>query len=425
MVVWCRLSKISNGFKFALVFIEEDQKVIRFTVTNTGQANRLFKLVDKLNLDVWNENRVAGTIDVHFRSVPFSQVAFMFSGIDHVVHVDNVQRLIDRAAIQNSLARQQITGNIIAENNFWQSYHPADEIISFLHNTAKQYANLSAVQQIGTTVEGSPILGIKIHSPIGGSNKPMIVYNSLQHAREWISGATTTYIINQLLTGYGKDKAITELVDQIDWFIIPIVNVDGYRYTWAPDGNRLWRKNRRQITPGCYGVDNNRNWNFVFKPSSISDACLETFAGTTGGSEPENTALSNFLVNNPQTVAYIDFHSYSQLVMWPWAYQAAPTPNAAQLTSLGQKLSQAIASVHGTKYAAGQLEEIIYPAFGSSVDYAFGVANISFPFGIELRDTGDYGFLLPPTEIIPTGQEIFAAVKAMGKFIVDNKISRT
>ena len=36
-----------------------------------------------------------------------------------------------------------------------------------------------------------------------------------------------------------------ELVDQLDWYIVPCVNPDGYAYTWSED--RLWRKTRRDI----------------------------------------------------------------------------------------------------------------------------------------------------------------------------------
>lgn len=69
-----------------------------------------------------------------------------------------------------------------------------------------------------------------------------IVYNGGQHAREWISPMTNAWIANQLVTLYGKDAQITNFVDNIEWTIIPIVNVDGYVYTWTTD--RMWRKNR-------------------------------------------------------------------------------------------------------------------------------------------------------------------------------------
>jgi carboxypeptidase A2 len=99
----------------------------------------------------------------------------------------------------------------------------------------------------------------------------------------------------------------------------------------------------------------------------------------------------------------------------------------------------ALESVYGTKYQYGNIANTIYPASGSSVDWTFGVANVTYSFAVELRDTGAsryyppnqkdssrrayipagrYGFVLPPSEIVPTGEETFAAVKAMARYIL-------
>ena len=58
------------------------------------------------------------------------------------------------------------------------------------------------------------------------------------------------------------------------------------------------------------------------------------------------------------------------------------------------------------------------PAAGGSEDYAKGVAGIKFSYCFELRDTGRYGFILPPNQIVPTGQETFAAVKSMAEDVI-------
>ncbi len=43
--------------------------------------------------------------------------------------------------------------------------------------------------------------------------------------------------------------------------IMPIVNVDGYAYTWSDD--RMWRKTRKPNSKSnCVGTDPNRNWAF-------------------------------------------------------------------------------------------------------------------------------------------------------------------
>ena len=85
-----------------------------------------------------------------------------------------------------------------------------------------------------------------------------ILYEGI-HAREWISPATVTYIIRDLVTNQRHDN----MLDQYDFFILPVVNPDGYEYTHTTD--RLWRKNRagNPLTLGlCRGVDLNRNFGY-------------------------------------------------------------------------------------------------------------------------------------------------------------------
>ena len=72
---------------------------------------------------------------------------------------------------------------------------------------------------------------------------------------------------------------------------------------------------------------------------------------------------------------------------------------------------EAITAVHGTDFAYGSICTTIYPASGGSVDYVEDVTKADYSVTAELRDRGDYGFLLPADQIIPTGEETFAGVK--------------
>lgn len=101
------------------------------------------------------------------------------------------------------------------------------------------------------------------------------------HAREWISPATNIFIVQAFLSNYSKDATITHLVDQFDYYILPVFNVDGYAYTWTNGRlfcnsrnvcmcssfsfvvDRLWRKTRSPTSnPSCFGADPNRNWDY-------------------------------------------------------------------------------------------------------------------------------------------------------------------
>lgn len=50
--------------------------------------------------------------------------------------------------------------------------------------------------------------------------------------REWISPAVVVYIAEQLIEGYNNgDARIKPLVENFDFYIVPVVNPDGYEYT--------------------------------------------------------------------------------------------------------------------------------------------------------------------------------------------------
>lgn len=121
------------------------------------------------------------------------------------------------------------------------------------------------------------------------------------HAREWIASATCTYIINELLRSTNNE--VRDLADNVDWYIIPLTNPDGYEYTRTE--NRNWRKTRSYQSPLCTGVDPNRNWGYNWMvpdeygvTGSSTSPCSDVFAGTHPFSEPETAAVNQFLTSH-------------------------------------------------------------------------------------------------------------------------------
>ena len=86
-------------------------------------------------------------------------------------------------------------------------------------------------------------------------------------------------------------------------------------------------------------------------------------------------------------------------------------PNNDELQSLAEGASKAIEQVNGTEFVYGPICTTIYQASGSSVDYVNDVVKADYTFTSELRDQGDYGFVLPPEQIVPSGEEAFAGVR--------------
>ena len=137
---------------------------------------------------------------------------------------------------------------------------------------------------------------------------------------------TGMFLADRLVESADTDPRVHALLSRAEIFVIPVVNPDGYFFTWSDSANRLWRKNRRNNGDGTFGVDNNRNWGYEWGGAGAStQTSSETYRGTGPFSEPETAAMRDFFNARPNIVSNIDFHSYSQLVLSPWAYTVAPS----------------------------------------------------------------------------------------------------
>jgi hypothetical protein len=110
----------------------------------------------------------------------------------------------------------------------------------------------------------------------------------------------------------------------MDVWLVPCINPDGRTYVLTVDD--LWRKNRRD-NPGtaCDGVDLNRNadvvWGVAQGQTSCSP-CSDVYCGPSAFSEPETRNVKHVL-DTERIVSFVDVHSYSELVLYPWGH--APT----------------------------------------------------------------------------------------------------
>jgi murein tripeptide amidase MpaA len=134
------------------------------------------------------------------------------------------------------------------------------------------------------------------------------ISNLYLNRREWISPAAVTYVIDSIVTNWDSES---QDIRSIDWYILPVMNPDGYEFTFR--GDRLWRKNRRRHTL-CSGVDLNRNYGHRWGgQGSSKQPCSETFAGSRAFSEPETNAVQRFLKESAANFkASLSFHSYGQ-----------------------------------------------------------------------------------------------------------------
>ncbi|XP_024598393.1 carboxypeptidase A6, partial [Neophocaena asiaeorientalis asiaeorientalis] len=139
--------------------------------------------------------------------------------------------------------------------------------------------------------------------------------------------------------------------------------------------------------------------------------CDDTYCGPFPESEPEVKAVANFLRKHKKHIrAYLSFHAYAQMLLYPYSYKYATIPNFSCVESAAYKAVKALQSVYGIQYRYGPASSTLYVSSGSSMDWAYK-NGIPYTFAFELRDTGHFGFLLPEMLIKPTCTETMLAVK--------------
>ncbi len=375
-------------------------QVLRLTLTHPKQ----FAQIEQLVRDVWSCQMHSRTVDVCVS--PEEREALRKAGFEGQVLIEDVGALI----------RQQ-QADYTPQSGLFDRYLTLDEVYAAMRALADQNPRLVQMFEIGRSVENRPIYGLRITKDPRLArvyrNRPQVVLNACQHAREWITVSVALYIAYRLVAEYGVDTRVTELLNRLEVYIIPVVNPDGYDYTWTTD--RLWRKNRRYLGQNSwgqpiYGVDLNRNWAYQWGgQGSSGQRSSQSYRGPAPFSEPETYFLSRWLLSLPTLRAHIDIHSYSQMILWPWGYTDALPPHNQVFQRVGLAMQARIQSVHGQFYVAGPIYTTIYPASGNMVDWVFG-ARGALSFAYELRDTGRYGFLLPPDQIIPNSEEVFPAI---------------
>lgn len=316
---------------------------------------------------------------------------------------DDVQGMVDRQRAPLAVAGAD------PFDDFFLSYHPYDGvggIVWYMNELVTRYPTLVSMVNVGTTVEGRTIWGVRITSH-AVATKPAAVYFGCEHAREWVACTVPAYLANHLVENYGVDPDITDLVDNVEFFLIPVFNVDGYIYSWTTD--RFWRKNRRNNGGGVFGVDINRNWSEGWGgPGSSSSPSSEIYRGTEPFSEPETRALRDFFIAHPNVRVQLDVHSFSQLILWPYGYTPILSPDHATYQDIGSAMKSLIYGVHGLHYNIGPIYTAIYPVSGDSLDWTYAQRGI-LSYSYEARDTGFYGFTLPQEQIIPNNEELLPA----------------
>lgn len=267
-----------------------NHKLYKVTVDNAEQLQRVR---NHDLLDIWHET--GREISVRVAPIATQSVLSFFATfhIKHDLLIDNVQAWIDEERLRNEIAprdgqreryndvtrfrtfeevtlitscptsppvQHHLLSNLPHQLTSTSSHFC--QITKYLKEQAEKYPNSTQLVSIGQTVEGRPIHLLKVSAAqfqpsrlsalicsqlkFTAEKRPIIWIDAGIHAREHISPATALYTLSRLLQAQqpGNDTDARELLETYHFYVVPVLNPDGYVHTWTKD--RLWRKNRAQ-----------------------------------------------------------------------------------------------------------------------------------------------------------------------------------
>jgi hypothetical protein len=278
-------------------------------------------------------------------------------------------------------------------------YHTLAEMEQILQDIADTYPDITTLYSIGKSYEDRDIWCLEItDNPGVDEGEAGIFFMGLHHAREWPTVEICLHIADELTSNYGSDPDITEVVNNRRLWLVTCVNPDGYH--WDHDLGHDWRKNRHYFPEfHTYGVDLNRNyagssngdawgaWGSVGIGSISNNPDSEVYCGPGPFSELETQAVRDVFLEN-DICSCITWHTYGELVMWPWGYSYAHAPDDTYMSDVGEEIASRITRQTGYGTYTPTQSSGLYPTTGDTTDWAYGfglfmLGRITFAYTIE------------------------------------------
>lgn len=320
------------------------------------------------------------------------------NGLIEVITDDSGLAKLNQYRISYSIIKSRRSGIDSIEKIDSRFLNP-QTVESKLKQLSQQFPQFTRLEQIGSSNQGRPIWAMLLSSTPQKNdpayfNKPTLIVDGMHHAREIMTSEIVMDVADVVL---GMKRMVTpwnQIMDSWNIWIVPMLNVDGNNIVWTQ--NNWWRKNGRANNNKVFGVDINRNYPFRWNTcnGSSGSATSDTYRGDKPGSEPETQALARLgYMTNP--TASLSYHSYSEIVLYPYGCQGSFTSQAALYQKVGNELAKMIPNDSGNgTYTAGTPWQLLYSVDGDSMSFMhseFGAlsftleVNQSFQPPYELR----------------------------------------
>ncbi len=290
------------------------------------------------------------------------------------------------------------------------NYHDYSEMVAVLQQTAANYPTTMSLFSIGLSYEGRTLWAAKISDNVAvDKDEPEVLLDFHQHAREHLTVEQGLYILNMLTSDYGVDPRVTNIVNSREIWLLFDLNPDGGEYDIATGSYASWRKNRQPNAGSSYvGTDLNRNWSYNWGccGGSSGTPSSDTYRGAAPFSAPETAAVRDFVnsrvINGVQQIkANIDFHTYDELILWPYGYTYTDVPADMTQDDHDVFVAMGTAMAGSNGYTPEQTSDL-YITDGDINAWLYGVHKI-FTYCFEMYPaTSAQGGFYPPDEVIPT-----------------------
>jgi len=280
-----------------------------------------------------------------------------------------------------------------------KAYRTFAQAQAALSAIADAHPEIASLVTLGATTQGRPITALRFNTSAQGaapSPKPGAVFLGTHHAREHLS-TEVPLLIAQWLGDNLSSPAVKKLLDGRDVYIVPLVNPDGAEYDIASGDYKWFRKNMRANPDGSCGVDLNRNYDSHWGEAGDSgDPGDDTYRGPAAFSEPESQAIRKFFLDRPNIRTAISYHTFAELILYPYSWGDAAIPDAAALGAF-QAMGARMAGFTG--YASEQ-SSALYASSGDACDWAWDARKVfCFTFEMEPKSAGEGGFYPGPGAI--------------------------
>lgn len=421
-----------------------EYQVYRFHTRNVSNLVDNIILPITTDYDIWMQN--SKFIDIQLSKVTFDKIKNDANNdVDYEIFIADINQMIDEVMPDNdetinfgkkidnqmnfdSVSRggDDESTNILSDF-FFDEYRNLRTIEIWLQLLKETFPELVKIEKIGVTPDGNDlnVIHISTNNILKNPDKKTIVITGGIHSREWISISTTCYVMYELLSKYGIEKKVTEYLDSLDFIFVPVFNPDGYDYSWTND--RLWRKNRQDTyISDCKGIDIDRSFGYQWVKSN-EFPCSESYNGEVEFDAVESKLWGSYFNENKKNYkifGYLDLHSYSEEILYPYGYSCEALPRDIEnLLELSFGLAKAIRLTTHKNYdviaACKDSGSDLTPGIGggTALDYMYH-NRARWALQLKLRDSGSHGFLLPSKYIRPVGKEIYAAMTYFCEFLL-------